>query len=133
MKLAAKAVLGTILGIAAILLVMKTPDWMRQHREAHAQQVIASLTPEQGISRCGRPFDDRVFNVFTPPVTRQIVYKKADSRSLSNGALILDFYRDGPGGDKWVFDEMAHAGMGLERIEAPTHQLALLPCLDSKQ
>jgi hypothetical protein len=118
MRLIFKVAAGVFLGIMGVLLVLAIPKWREHSRATNAAQIIALLTPEQVISRCGKPTTDDDNDLSGGFRMRSIVYDPIVLNFLKSSAV-----------PQWVYGGM---GNGVGKIDDPVEQLKWLPCLSKK-
>jgi hypothetical protein len=63
MKLILKIAAGVFLGVIAVVMVQKSPHWLRVYKdvvyEDRMWRVMQGTTPEKVIARCGKPSEDK--------------------------------------------------------------------------
>ena len=77
-----KIACGVFIGVTAVLMVLRIPDWINKRREADAFDKIYNLTPDKLLSRCGKPVKD-VSEATSPgdadsTIFRSMFYKRED-------------------------------------------------------
>ncbi len=75
-----KVAIGVFLGIMAVLVLLKLPDWIHEYGESKASSELFGLTPDAVITRCGKPLKDKTERFSTgkpkePAVMRRMYYK----------------------------------------------------------
>lgn len=140
MRLILKVAAGVFLGIMGVLVVLAIPKWREHSRAANATRIMALLTPEQVISRCGKPTTDEDTSAFPGSdgtVIRSMVYdglRPTPDKALRSTA-VLNFLTSNTV-PHWLFMTMAIGTNGetraVTKIEDPVEQLEWLPCLAKK-
>ncbi len=81
---------AVFLGIMAALAVIKYPDWMKDGVKEHNTFVVAKITPEKLISKCGQPLSDKQKYA---PKQRTDAYRSIEYQGRFT-RVTLDFQKD---------------------------------------
>jgi len=133
-----KIAAGVFLGIIAILIILKLPDWIQEYGEAKASSQLFGLTPDAVITRCGKPLKDKTERFSTgkpkePLVMRHMFYKGQVGAVLVN---FVEFSKD-DGQRAWGLSGMTSVSglddySGTLNYKRDREKVFALPCLATK-
>jgi hypothetical protein len=112
--------------VGTVVLVTDAAAWIRNVRQRHLEQAVASVTPERLIARCGQPAEDTTKEVY-PIVLRTMSYEPG-----GGGKLVVAFSRTAEEKSDWVFLSMKDE-IETRNYDTPQAKAAALPCLNSKK
>jgi hypothetical protein len=115
-----KIAAGAFLGIFAILVLVKLPDFLKEGQNSHAQFAIGKLTPDELISRCGKPASEKRMTG-----ERRLTYQ---GRTGAVTAIFIGSSKDG-----WNFGraELGALPVGVWEKNGAAMILVQLPCMDT--
>jgi hypothetical protein len=138
MRLIFKVAAGVFIGVMAVLVVLAIPKWREHSRATDARRIVALLTPEQVISRCGKPTKDDTLDLGNGFRTRSILYVNPSVTAVNGlrpDTAELIFLASSTVPD-WHFTGMETGVNGETRgmvaLKNPVEQLGWLPCLAQK-
>jgi hypothetical protein len=124
-KMVAAVLALGLLMVIAIAVVTKGPAWRKRAQERHQEDLLARLTPEQAIARCGNPIQDETQTSPPTPIRRLII------RNDYALAVELDFSALASEPQNWHLTAIQDPS-GEIKYQTPASQIGVLPCLDPK-
>lgn len=123
MKIELKMAAG-VFGVALVaLLALKGPKWGHKVEEVRQESILASLTPDKAIAKCGKLIEDKS-ELNGATITRRLIL-----RNYYGLAVELDFTAAQNQPDKWKLTEIQDPS-GEVKYDTPSSKMGVLPCLD---
>jgi hypothetical protein len=129
---------GVFLGIIAVLIILKIPDWIQEYSDSSASSQLYGLTPDIVIARCGKPLKDKNERFPTtkpkePLVMRYMFYKGRLGTVLVN---FIEFSQD-DGKRAWNLSGVSDVSglddySGFSSYRQDQERIHALPCLATK-
>jgi len=119
---------GVFLGIIAVIAVIKYPHWMMDAVKEHNAFVVAKMTPEKLIEKCGKPLSDKQTRTSKQDsyAYRSIEYQGKFSK------VTFDFLRDKDTSWFLTGTKIDSEITGAWNKDGSSRVLFQMPCIDKK-
>ncbi len=132
-----KVTVAVFLGIMAVLVFLKLPDWIHEYGESKASSELFGLTPDTVITRCGKPLKDKTEKFPTGKPKEPLVMRRMYYRGQIGTVLVsfVEFSKD-DGQRAWGLAGMMGVS-GLDDYSGDNYKkdgqkIFALPCLATK-